>query len=228
MIRIFIGFDPRETVAFHVLCHSIHARASRPVEVAPLALSQLAGVLTRERDPLQSTDFSFSRFLTPYLSGFSGWSIFMDCDMLVLDDIARLYEMRDDRYAVMVVKHQHRPREQIKFLDQPQSKYEKKNWSSVMLFNNSRCRALTPEFVNSASGLQLHQFKWLDDEALIGELPHRWNHLVGYDAPAPGMSLVHYTLGGPYFDEYRDCEYAREWFLERDRMLFAAQRDRPQ
>ncbi len=228
MIRIFIGFDPRETVAFHVLCHSIHARASRPVEVAPLALSQLAGVLTRERDPLQSTDFSFSRFLTPYLSGFSGWSIFMDCDMLVLDDIAGLYEMRDDRYAVMVVKHQHRPREQIKFLDQPQSKYEKKNWSSVMLFNNSRCRALTPEFVNSASGLQLHQFKWLDDEALIGELPHRWNHLVGYDAPAPGMSLVHYTLGGPYFDEYRDCEYAREWFLERDRMLFAAQRDRPQ
>lgn len=228
MIRIFIGFDPRETVAFHVLCHSIHARASRPVEVAPLALSQLAGVLTRERDPLQSTDFSFSRFLTPYLSGFSGWSIFMDCDMLVLDDIAGLYEMRDDRYAVMVVKHQHRPREQIKFLDQPQSKYEKKNWSSVMLFNNSRCRALTPEFVNSASGLQLHQFKWLDDEALIGALPHRWNHLVGYDAPAPGMSLVHYTLGGPYFDEYRDCEYAREWFLERDRMLFAAQRDRPQ
>jgi hypothetical protein len=224
MIRVLIGFDPRETVAFSVLAHSIQARASQPVAIAPLALSQLGGVLTRARDPLQSTDFSFSRFLTPYLSGFSGWSIFMDCDMLVLDDIAKLYALRDDRFAVMVVKHAHSPRERVKFLDQPQSKYEKKNWSSVMLFNNARCAALTPEYVNSASGLVLHQFKWLEDEALIGELPHRWNHLVGYDAPATGMSLVHYTLGGPYFEEYRNCEYAREWFAERDRMLFAAQR----
>ncbi len=224
MIRVFIGFDPRETVAYSVLAHSIQARASRPVTIAPLALSQLAGVLTRARDPLQSTDFSFSRFLTPYLSEFAGWSIFMDCDMLVLDDIAKLYDLRDDRYAVMVVKHQHTPREETKFLDQPQSKYAKKNWSSVILFNNSRCRSLTPEYVNAASGLDLHQFKWLQDEALIGELPHHWNHLVGYDPPTPGMSLVHYTLGGPYFHEYRECEYAREWFVERDQMLSAAQR----
>ncbi len=224
MIRVFIGFDPRETVAYSVLAHSIQARASRPVTIAPLALSQLAGVLTRARDPLQSTDFSLSRFLTPYLSEFAGWSIFMDCDMLVLDDIAKLYDLRDDRYAVMVVKHQHTPREETKFLDQPQSKYTKKNWSSVILFNNSRCRSLTPEYVNAASGLDLHQFKWLQDEALIGELPHHWNHLVGYDPPTPGMSLVHYTLGGPYFHEYRECEYAREWFVERDQMLSAAQR----
>jgi hypothetical protein len=224
MIRVFIGFDPREAVAFSVLAHSIQARASRPVAIAPLALSQLSGVLTRERHPLQATDFSFSRFLTPYLSGFDGWSIFMDCDMLVLDDIARLYELREEHYALMVVKHRHKPREELKFLNQPQSSYEKKNWSSVMLFNNSRCRALTPEYVNSASGLDLHQFKWLSDEALIGELPHCWNHLVGYDTPAAGMSLVHYTLGGPYFDEYRGCEYAAEWFQERERMLFAAQR----
>jgi len=224
MIRVFIGFDPRETVAYSVLTHSIQARTSQPVTTAPLALSQLAGILTRARDPLQSTDFSFSRFLTPYLSEFAGWSIFMDCDMLVLDDIAKLHDMRDDRYAVMVVKHQHTPREQIKFLDQPQSKYAKKNWSSVILFNNARCRSLTPEYVNTASGLELHQFKWLADESLIGELPHRWNHLVGYDPPMPGMSLVHYTLGGPYFDEYRQCEYAAEWFRERDRMLFAEQR----
>lgn len=224
MIRVFVGYDPREAVAYNVLAHSIRVRATRPVSIAPLALSQLGGVMTRERHPLQSTDFSFSRFLTPYLSGFSGWSVFMDCDMLVLDDIAKLHDLRDDRYAVMVVKHDHTPREDIKFLDQPQSKYEKKNWSSVMLFNNARCTALTPEYVNQASGLELHQFKWLGDDSLIGELPHRWNHLVGYDAPRPGMSLVHYTLGGPYFDEFRDCEYAKEWFADRDDMLFAAQR----
>ena len=95
-----------------------------------------------------------------------------------------------------------------------------------MLFNNARCRALTPQYVNTATGLELHQFKWLADETLIGALPARWNHLVGYDAPSRDVSLVHYTLGGPYFDEYRDCEYAEEWRRERDRMLRCEQRER--
>jgi hypothetical protein len=224
MIKVFIGYDPREAVAYSVLAHSIHARASVPVSIAPLMLSELKGLLTRERHPLQSTDFSFSRFLTPYLSDYAGWSIFMDCDMLVLDDIARLYALRDERYAVMVVKHNHVPKEDKKFLDQPQTPYQKKNWSSVMLFNNAKCRALTPEFINTASGLELHQFKWLAGDELIGEIPPRWNHLVGYSPPQPGAALVHYTLGGPYFDEYRDCEYAEEWRAERLAMLGVEQR----
>jgi hypothetical protein len=224
VIRVFIGFDPREAIAFSVLAHSIHVRASEPVSVTPLMLSELQGVFTRERHPLQSTDFAFSRFLTPFLSGYEGWSIFMDCDMLVLDDIANLWRLRDERCAVMVVKHDHQPRESVKFLDQPQTPYPKKNWSSVMLFNNARCRALTPEYVNTASGLELHQFKWVSHEGLIGELPRTWNHLVGYYRPTPGASLVHYTLGGPYFDEYRDCEYAAEWRQELARVLACTQR----
>jgi hypothetical protein len=227
VIRVFIGYDPREAIAFSVLAHSIHERASEPVSVTPLKLSELKGTFTRERHPLQSTDFAFSRFLTPYLSGFEGWSVFTDCDMLVLDDIANLWRLRDERYAVMVVKHDHQPRESVKFLDQPQTAYPNKNWSSVMLFNNARCRALTPEYVNTASGLELHQFKWLSDEGLIGELPRTWNHLVGYYRPTPRASLVHYTLGGPYFDEYRDCEYADEWRLELQRMLACTQRGTP-
>jgi hypothetical protein len=222
MIPVYIGYDPREAVAFSVLAHSIHARASQPVSIAPLMLSQLAGVLTRERHALQSTDFSFSRFLTPYLAGYAGWSLFMDCDMLMLDDIARLWALRDDRYAVMVVKHDHVPRETTKFLGEPQTKYEKKNWSSVMLFNNARCRSLTPDIVNTASGLELHQFKWLGDDALIGALPERWNHLVGYNPPRTDAALVHYTLGGPYFSAYEDCEYADDWRRECDAMLIAS------
>ena len=224
MIDVFVGFDPREAVAFHVLSHSIHARASQPVSITPLMLSELRRVLTRERHPLQSTDFSFSRFLTPYLSTYSGWSVFMDCDMLMLDDIATLYALRDARYAVMVVKHDHVPKESRKFLNQPQSPYQKKNWSSVMLFNNSRCQALTPEYVNAASGLALHQFKWLASDDLIGALPERWNHLVGYHPPRKEASLVHYTLGGPYFEDYRNCEYAAEWRAEREAMLHADRR----
>jgi lipopolysaccharide biosynthesis glycosyltransferase len=221
MINVYIGYDGREAVACHVLSHSIHARASTPVAVTPLMLSQLGGIFWRERHPLQSTDFSFSRFLTPHLSGYSGWSLFMDCDMLMLADIAELWALRDDRYAVMVVKHDHVPKEERKFLNEPQSKYEKKNWSSVMLFNNARCRALTPEYVNTASGLDLHQFKWLGNDDLIGALPDRWNHLVGYNPPRRDAALVHYTLGGPYFEQYRDCEYSKEWFAERDAMLHA-------
>ncbi len=219
MIRVFIGYDAREAAAFGVLSHSIHARSSQPVAIAPLMLSQLASVYRRERNPLQSTDFSFSRFLTPYLCGYEGWAIFMDCDMLVLDDIAKLWNLRDERYAVQLVKHVHVPKEEVKFLGAVQTKYEKKNWSSVMLMNCAKCAALTPDFVNAASGLELHQFKWLASEALIGEISHRWNHLVGYDAPSRDASLVHYTIGGPYFEAYRDCEYAQEWFAERDAML---------
>ncbi|HEY4342311.1 MAG TPA: hypothetical protein VGM97_20400 [Steroidobacteraceae bacterium] len=226
MINVFIGYDPREAVAFSVLAFSIQQHASEPVAITPLRLGQLGKVLTRERHPLQSTDFSFSRFLAPYLSGYTGWSVFMDCDMLMRDDIANLWALRDDRYAVMVVKHNHVPKETVKFLGEPQSKYEKKNWSSVMLFNNARCRVLTPDYVNAASGLDLHQFKWLEDDGLIGALPDRWNHLVGYNAPRADAALVHYTLGGPYFSEYANCEYSAEWRAERDAMLRVVEREK--
>lgn len=219
MIRVFIGFDPRETVAWHVLTHSIMARASQPVSFIPLALNNLKELMWRQRDPLQSTDFSFSRFLTPHLSNYEGWSLFMDCDMLVLDDISKLWTLRDERYAVMCVKHNHVPRESSKFHNEKQTAYGKKNWSSVVLFNNAKCQVLTPEFVNAASGLELHQFKWLGDDDLIGELPARWNHLVGYDKPREEVANVHYTSGGPYFSEFSDCDFSEPWFEEKQSML---------
>lgn len=226
MIRVFIGYDSRETVAYGVLAHSINARASRPVAIAPVKLEQLKDVFHRERNPLQSTEFSFSRFLVPYLCGYQGWALFMDCDMLMLQDVARLWALRDERHAVQVVKHEHVPKEEVKFLGAVQTRYQKKNWSSVMLMNCARCTALTPDFVNEASGLELHQFKWLGDDALIGELPHDWNHLVGFDPPRPGVSVAHFTIGGPWFPEYAGCEYAREWFAERDAMLAASGREK--
>ena len=227
MINVFIGYDAREAVAYSVLAHSVCSKASQPVSVSPLMLSNLKQQLTRDRHALQSTDFAFSRFLVPLLSGYSGWSVFMDCDMLMRDDIARLWALRDERYAVLVVKHDHQPREQVKFLGHRQTSYPKKNWSSVILFNNARCKALNERYVNSASGLELHQFKWLDSEDLIGALPGRWNHLVGYDPRSDDVSLAHFTLGGPYFPEYQDCEFASEWRYERERMLSVSQRGVP-
>lgn len=220
MIRVFIGYDPNEEVAYHVLAASIMRRSSQPVQIAPISLVNLRSIFNRERNPLQSTEFSFSRFLTPYLSDYEGWSIFMDCDMLVLDDIAKLWNLRNDNYALMCVHHDHVPTEESKFLNQTQTKYERKNWSSVMLMNNAKCKALTPAYVETATGLDLHRFKWLEDDQ-IGEIPHRWNHLVDYAPalPVSEISNLHYTKGGPYFEDYKNCGYAKEWLSEYAEML---------
>lgn len=215
-LRIFIGYDRRMPVLFHTLAHSILSRASLPVSICPLAIHTLSGLLKRDINDIQSTEFSFSRFLVPYLSHYEGWSLFLDNDMIVLDDIAKLWAEKDESCAVQVVKHQHHPKETTKFLGEAQMPYDKKNWSSVMLFNNAKCRALSPDYVNTASGLQLHQFQWLDSETLIGELPAHWNHLVDYDPerPVTDIANLHYTSGGPYFEASRHCQYADIWLQE--------------
>ncbi|MTI42821.1 hypothetical protein JM93_01690 [Roseibium hamelinense] len=212
VVRVFVGYDRRIHVASSTLAHSITEHSSLPVSVLPLNLRNLKDVFWRDTDPNQSTEFSFSRFLTPYLSGFTGWSIFMDNDIVFLDDIAKLWALRDDRYAVMCVKHDHNPTSDTKFLGEKQTRYEKKNWSSVMLFNNAKCQALTPEYVNSATGLQLHQFKWLDNDDLIGEVPASWNYLAGYTTGVEQPQAIHYTDGGPWYPETEHTEYASEWF----------------
>lgn len=216
VINISIGYDRRIPVASSTLMHSITARASKPVTFTLLNLDQLqaSGLYSREVNPLQSTEFSFSRFLAPYLCNYEGWTIFMDNDMILLDDIAKLWDLRDDKYSVMCVQHRHEPKEDAKFMGEAQTKYEKKNWSSVMLFNNAKCKALTPEFVNEASGLELHQFKWLDSDDLIGEIPQKWNYLADYTELDEKPGLVHYTTGGPFYPGFKDTEFATEWYQE--------------
>jgi lipopolysaccharide biosynthesis glycosyltransferase len=221
-IKVFIGYDENETVAFHVLSHSIIRHASQPVEIVPVVKSHMSAFYTRERSGMESTDFSFTRFLAPYLCDYEGWAIFTDCDMLATTDIAELWALRDDKYAVMCAKHDYKPVDETKFLDQVQTKYEKKNWSSVMMLNNARCTALTPEVVSTETGLFLHQFKWLANDDLIGSIPLGWNYLVGEHEPvAQTPQLIHYTLGGPYFEQYRNCEFADLWRAELARMNYA-------
>jgi hypothetical protein len=214
MIKVFIGYDSRVPIIYYVASSSILTRASSPVTISPIMLDQLNGVFTREKNALQSTEFSFSRFLTPYLCDFNGWALYMDNDIVCKEDIAKLWELRDDRYAVMCVKHDYEVESEMKFLGEKQTRYEKKNWSSIMLFNCTKCKALTPDYVNTATGLQLHQFKWLESEDLIGEIPKEWNYLVGV-YPASGVpSLIHYTDGGPYYNDYKDVDFAEEWLDE--------------
>ena len=171
VLSLYIGYDPRESVAFHTLSHSILRRSSVPISISPLAQNQLKGIYRRTRGPTESTEFSLTRFLVPHLSGYSGWSVYMDCDMLCRTDVAAFakeIERQGDK-AVLVCKHDYVPKGERKFLDQVQTKYPRKNWSSLMLFNNPRCRALTPDYVNTASGLDLHRFAWVGD-GLIGEI----------------------------------------------------------
>jgi len=184
----------------NVLADSFQACSSLPLLIGQVRLDQLGGIYDREHHPKQSTDFSFSRFLVPWLAGYQGWALFIDADMLCLADIAELWALRDERFAVQLVKHQHDCEAGRKFQGMPQTPYGRKNWSSVMLFNCSRCRALSPAYVNTATGLELHQFHWLAD-AEIGELPPEWNVLVGVQPLPPSPKIVHYTLGGPWFDD---------------------------
>lgn len=218
-LKVFIGYDGREAVTYHVLAHSILRHASAPVQICPIMLSQLPSIYWRPRNPEQSTDFTFARFLTPYLAGPGEISIFMDSDMLCLSDVHELEKLAlEQTYCdVLVVKHDYRPLPGRKFLNQMQTQYPCKNWSSLMVFNGHRMpvRNLTPEVVNKASPMELHQFKWAD---AVGELPPEWNHLVGEYEPRLGVKIAHYTLGAPCFRAYQHCEYSQEWFEELGRM----------
>ncbi len=220
MINIFIGYDSIETGTYHVLANSIQRHSSMPVSITPVSLSNLEGILTREKHPMQSNEFAFSRFLVPWMMNYEGWAIFMDCDMIVTTDIAKLWAQRDDRFSVKVVHHNHVPEETTKYLGTMQTKYSRKNWSSVMLINCAKWKSITPDYVNTVNGLDLHQFKFLEDKE-IGYLPKQWNHLVGFDEYNPKKpSNIHYTIGGPYFDEYHNCDYHSAWFKEQTLMNY--------
>ena len=211
MIPIFIGYDSKVKIAYHVLSESILRNSSTPVTISPINLNNLKNIYTRKQDLLASTEFSFSRFLVPHLMNYNGWAIFMDSDMVMLSDITELWNLRNKKYALQVCKHDYTPNSKNKFLGNNQTIYAKKNWSSLMLMNCSKCKTLTPEYVNTKSGLELHQFKWLD-ENLIGSISLEWNWLVGEYPYKKEVHNIHFTEGGPYFKDYKNTKYADEWF----------------
>lgn len=233
MLSLFIGYDPREDQAYRVCAYSVRVRSSIPLAINPIHLHkiQTSGLYTRPTqrrdhklwdmisDAPMSTEFAISRFLTPHLSK-TQWAIFCDCDFLWLDDIAKLFALANDRYAVMCVQHKHQPPETSKMDGQAQLHYARKNWSSLMLFNckHPAHMALTLDFINRVPGRDLHRFCWLKDSE-IGALPETWNWLEGHSAPrTTPPSAIHYTRGGPWFDHMKDCAYAQEWRDEMARL----------
>ena len=218
-LKIYIGWDSREDIAYQVAKSSIEKNASVPVDVVPIKQKDLRKdfLYWRSVDALASTEFTFTRFLIPELNEFKGWALFIDCDFVALDDVAKLFAQADDRYAVMCAQHDYTPKETTKMDGQVQHIYPRKNWSSMMLINcgHPSNANLTKDLVNhpTTTGAYLHRFSWLDDEE-IGELSHEWNWLVGwYKEPEDGSpKFLHYTEGGPWFKEYQNCEYNYHWY----------------
>lgn len=223
-LRLFVGWDSKEPIAWQVLASSILRRASIPVAILPLTRQSVSRIYTRVRTQTEATEFSLSRFLVPYLSHYQGLSVFMDCDMLCQVDILELWLeiLAQPGKAVWCCQHDYIPKDLIKFDGHEQTKYPRKNWSSFVVWDNAKCKALTPEYVNTATGLQLHRFQWLED-AQIGTLPLTWNHLVGEYPPNPDAKILHYTNGTPCFPDYAHCDQADLWWQEYRAMLRPAQ-----
>lgn len=197
MLRIFLGYDERQAVAYNVARYSIERRSSVPVAITPLKLD----TLPCKREGL--TRFTFSRFLVPHLCNFAGYALFLDSDIIFLDDVAKLFSLVDtDGPAAWVSKNEH--------------KFE---WASLILFNcgHESNRILTPDYVQTAP--DLHRISWLKDGE-IGDIPREWNHLVGYDKPRTDAKAVHYTQGLPIFPETEGSEYADAWRAEHKAMNY--------
>ena len=214
MIPIFIGYDPREAIAFHVCANSIIRHSTKPVQIMPLALNLFEDYKEEHTDG--SNHFIYSRFLVPHLMKYTGHAIYMDGDMIVRDDISKLWELRDATKDVQVVKHDYETKMTEKYLGSKNENYPRKNWSSVILWNcqNHPNKKLTPEYVQRSSGAHLHRFEWIDDER-IGELPAEWNWLPDEYGANPDAKLLHYTLGTPSFHEFATTPMGDEWHRER-------------
>jgi hypothetical protein len=221
MIRIFMGYDSREAVGYHVCAQSILETCSAPFSITPIRDSN-------QRDG--SNQFTYSRFLVPYLCDYEGWALYIDgSDMLVMRDIVELLNVHNpfysaNDYPVRVVKHNYKTKHLRKYIGTPMEcdnvDYPRKNQSSVMLFNCGHFvhRILTPAYVAAKSGRDLHTFRWVEDNGFeVGFLAEHWNFLVGEQEVRKTPCIAHYTLGIPAFEHYRDCDYSQEWHATRAR-----------
>ncbi len=213
MINIFIGFDQRESVAYHVCSNSLLRQATMPLAITPLALNNLSDYHESHEDG--SNNFIYTRFLVPHLMNYQGWAIFIDGDMITRHDIKDLWNLRDESKALLCVKHDYKTKSSRKYLGAKNENYPRKNWSSVVLWNcgHPSNKVITPSFIQSATGAQLHRFTWLQDEE-IGDLPIEWNWLPDEFGANTDAKLLHWTLGTPCFKEYAKAPMAELWHEE--------------
>jgi lipopolysaccharide biosynthesis glycosyltransferase len=210
--KIFVGLDELHPEAYETCKYSILENNDRyDISVHPINCNTIRQY-SRIKDKFESTQFAFARFFAPHECGYKGQSVFVDGDFLFLESIDSLLDLYDSHYPVMCCKHNYTPNSSLKMDDKLQSIYPRKNWSSLMIFNNSHpdVAKLTPERVNQESGKYLHRFKWANK---IGSIPVGWNWLVGYYKETFNFKpkALHYTDGGPWLSGFANCEYHEEW-----------------
>lgn len=210
-LTITIGYDQSESIAYHTFCQSIIERSSIPVQFIPLALDNL--YFYKEDHIDGSNKFIYSRFLTPYLCEFKGYSIYADGDMICNTDIANVLSLVDPTKAVQVVKHKYKTKMKIKYLNKDNLNYPRKNWSSFIIFNNEHGanKILTPDFIQKMDGKYLHRFSWLNDDE-IGEIPIEWNWLAIEYEKNLNAKIIHYTLGTPCFEKFKNSDMSNIWW----------------
>ena len=223
-INFFIGYDSKEDIAYRVCKNSLISHSTISLKVNSLKIDELVAkkFYKREKDPLASTEFTYTRFLVPVLMNYKGWAVFCDCDFLFLEDIALLFKNLDKNKAIYCVKHNYTPKEKHKMDGKKQTIYPRKNWSSFIVFNcgHPSNKKLTIDLVNSETGSYLHQFKWLEDNE-IGSLDERWNWLEGWSSSDENLSpfAIHFTRGGPWFDDWKNVDYSSDWLIARNSYL---------
>ena len=214
-LKIFIGWDEREQEAYDVCVKSLLKHSSVQLDIQPIIKSVLmdTGEYFREQPEAGSVEFTYTRFLTPYLAGYRDWALFVDCDFLFTKDVAELFAMKDEQYALMCVKHDYVPKNAVKMDGQKQVSYPRKNWSRCIVWNCGHLsnRILTPYIASRQTGAYLHRFQFLSAH-MIGDLPLEWNWLEGeYDKPEGPPAAIHFTNGGPWFENWQNVEYADLW-----------------
>lgn len=229
--NIYIGFDSREKIASDVCEFSIKKNSSINININLLNKKELEKkkLLYRNDDKLSSTEFTFSRFLIPYLNNYEGWALFCDCDFLWLNDIKKLFEQRDDKYALMCVQHDYVPKSKIKMDGKKQLLYPRKNWSSMVLWNcgHPKNKLVNLDTVNNQTGKFLHRFGWLEDK-LIGKIDYSWNWLVGWYKLDKNINpnAIHFTEGGPWFENYKNCDFSEIWREYKNKMILINEKNK--
>lgn len=224
-LKVFVGYDSREDIAWQVCRFSLMRHSGEGIDVIPIRQSALRelGLYSRPHDKGSSTEFSLTRFLSPFLAARSeGWAVFCDCDFLFTTDVREVLQGLDPSKAVYCVHHDYVPAHRVKMDNQRQTAYPRKNWSSFMVFNlgHPDVRSLTPDVVNDATPAFLHRFDWVRDDTDIGALELDWNFLEGeYPRPAETPRVIHFTNGGPWFAEWQDVDFGDLWLAERDLYL---------
>lgn len=208
-MNIYIGWDSKYSIASSVCKKSILMNTNHQYECHYLKRDEIKGFTRRE--PNESTEFTFTRFLVPLLNNWEGYAVFCDNDFLFLDNISRMLMKINPHKAVSVVKHKYKPKDKTKMNDKPQINYPRKNWSSLMVWNCSHPsnKVLTLDYINKSSASDLHEFRWLKNNE-IGEIDYTWNYLTDWYTEGEPKAL-HFTTGGPWLKGYENAKYANDW-----------------